>query len=813
MATFRKTRREGARRREIARREFLGLAAAAGFLAGARARWLFAAIENRTVSGRVFGGSAPLPGARVSDGLRVAKTDASGRYEIDVGPDSGPFLFVTTPPGYWRSVFYLPTAEAAATGAADFRLDERPQPPRFRFVFWTDIHLEGGEAAVRKFRRTIEEVNALEPAFVWAMGDITLEGKAGKRYLECLEGLRAPIRNGPGNHEMLVREPNPRGEFEALFGPTYYSFEWAGIHCVVLDGCEVVSDRQDWTSVHGGISERELRWLEADLEAKPRGAPVVAAIHIPLFTTFSSRGPIPKEGTAPWVVRNAERVHELLRAHEARLVLQGHLHENERLVRDGVEYATSQAVSGSWWASGEGFERGTDGAPRGYRVVEVDGTRISHRFVSSAESHIEARGEFRVPSRPIRPERYAAFLFHAHDVPAGARFLGRIDGGGERELLRATPVSPTSRRIRPNCAELRLDTTALAPGEHAIEVEVSAPGEIFRESARFSLEARGTSKVPVIYCTDLHHPHVDPDDHFDLAAIFAIPEIDVRAIVLDDGVRQKSQPGAIPVRQMLELAGKKVPFASGLAPSLRSPSDAASDQPEEFQGGVRLILETLRASEAPVTVVAVGSLRDVAAAWNRDPALCVEKVGRVFAFIGDAHSEPGFAFREYNATLDVSAYRAVFESGLRVFWVPCFDGGPWKNAGRASFWQAEHRDLLRGACDPLKRYFVFALERVSAPDPVAFLREPVDAAAWERVLGLRRNLWCCAAFLAISDGAADLPFSFEPVYARIDETGMALYPEELPRYLLERFRVADPAAYPRAMTALTAELLARVGRT
>ena len=29
--------------------------------------------------------------------------------------------------------------------------------------------------------------------------------------------------------------------------------------------------------------------------------------------------------------------------------------------------------------------------------------------------------------------------------------------------------------------------------------------------------------VPVIYCTDLFHPHDDPDDHFDLATLFALP--------------------------------------------------------------------------------------------------------------------------------------------------------------------------------------------------------------------------------------------------------------------------------------------------
>ena len=41
------------------------------------------------------------------------------------------------------------------------------------------------------------------------------------------------------------------------------------------------------------------------------------------------------------------------------------------------------------------------------------------------------------------------------------------------------------------------------------------------------------ASVPVIYCTDLFHPHDDPDDHFDLATLFALPELEVKAILLD----------------------------------------------------------------------------------------------------------------------------------------------------------------------------------------------------------------------------------------------------------------------------------------
>jgi hypothetical protein len=42
--------------------------------------------------------------------------------------------------------------------------------------------------------------------------------------------------------------------------------------------------------------------------------------------------------------------------------------------------------------------------------------------------------------------------------------------------------------------------------------------------------------VPLIHVTDLFHPHGDPDDHFDLASVYALAlqgRFDLRGIVID----------------------------------------------------------------------------------------------------------------------------------------------------------------------------------------------------------------------------------------------------------------------------------------
>src|ERR1019366_10219059 len=114
--------------------------------------------------------------------------------------------------------------------------------------------------------------------------------------------------------------------------------------------------------------------------------------------------------------------------------------------------------------------------------------------------------------------------------------------------------------------------------------------------------AEAARSVPVIYCTDLFHPHVDADDHFDLATLYAMPELDIKVIVLDEGRKQLEQPGRIPLSQMNRITGRSVPAVIGLATPLRSPDDKGLDQAPEFQRGVECIVQTLRASARPVCI-------------------------------------------------------------------------------------------------------------------------------------------------------------------------------------------------------------------
>ncbi|MFQ5484958.1 MAG: nucleoside hydrolase [Desulfobacterales bacterium] len=343
-----------------------------------------------------------------------------------------------------------------------------------------------------------------------------------------------------------------------------------------------------------------------------------------------------------------------------------------------------------------------------------------------------------------------------------------------------------------------------------------------------SFSSNQGGKIPVIYSTDLFHPHDDPDDHFDIVTLYAMPEIDIRAIILDQGAKQEKRPGKIPIQQLNHLIGRDVPYEIGLSRPLRSPSDHALTEPEKYQKGVNLIIRVLRDSPKPVSIITVGSLRDVAAAFNRERELFKRKVKKLIIFIGDAQG----AFKEYNVSLDPKAYSRIMNSGLPVYWVPSFDGGLWKNRGNASFWRANQAELLKNVSGSLANFFIYALLRKNENDPIRFLYRKVTDARKNKIMKGVRNLWCAAIFTFITDRkfirrhdgwVALRPmelrdsevsvkiFDFYPVSVFVDSNGRELLEKSARSRKIRRFKILKMDQYARAMTSVTNHLISEFG--
>ena len=332
-------------------------------------------------------------------------------------------------------------------------------------------------------------------------------------------------------------------------------------------------------------------------------------------------------------------------------------------------------------------------------------------------------------------------------------------------------------------------------------------------------------RVPVIYCTDLFHPHDDPDDHFDIACLYAIKEIEIKAIILDQGQKQKNKPGSVPISQLNHITRRNIPHAIGLSDELKFPEDKGLWQAKEYQDGVDLVLKTLKTSKGPVSIISVGSLRDIAAGYNRSPNLFKAKVDRLFIFIGEA-SKKGHI--EYNVGLDKNAYIRIMNSGLPIYWVPCFDGGLWQNNGRASYWKASHKDLLGRVSNRVMNYFIYALLKKNEKNPIQYLDNEINIDDRNKVLSMNRNLWCTAIFAHIagrrfvrrgnefisipmsasySKEQVIRPFTFEEVSVFVDEKANFFYEHTNKAVKIKQFHILTPDTYAEVMTSVTAQLL------
>ncbi|GHT22574.1 hypothetical protein FACS189419_05330 [Planctomycetales bacterium] len=263
-----------------------------------------------------------------------------------------------------------------------------------------------------------------------------------------------------------------------------------------------------------------------------------------------------------------------------------------------------------------------------------------------------------------------------------------------------------------------------------------------------------TKKIPVIYSSDLFQPPDDPDDHYDVATLFMMQEFDVKAFIFDlaHWRRKPEEFGRVALEQISAITGRAIPpYAVGLRQMLASPDDKGKDQPAEFQGGVELILKTLRESDEKVLMFLVGSCRDFAAAYNREPELLRQKVSAIYV---NAGSGPSGTQSEWNVTLDPNAYRCLLTSDLPIYWCPCFPRG--RDLVRAIREDIEENNAytyntyfiipnqaewLKNVSPRLQNFINYALT-ASKEDPIPYLDRTPDAISTKP-----RNMWCSGPFI------------------------------------------------------------------
>ena len=247
--------------------------------------------------------------------------------------------------------------------------------PQLGFKAWSeDLTHE-----IAQFERAIAHVNRLKPAFVMISGDLVNSPRTAHKLSE-FDRLRAtidpaiPVHVQPGNHDLGIRpDAEALAAYRARYGADFYSFEVGRTHFINLNSQLIFAP-----DAQPAETARQWDWLVADLAAARRRDTdhIVVFSHYPWFHTDPSEDPAgdpfnhknPGYFMIPLGTRQAYL--DLFTKHEVRATFAGHVHGNF-LGRSGpMEMVTSGPVSVALHAD----------TAEGYRVVEVDPARLTHRY-------------------------------------------------------------------------------------------------------------------------------------------------------------------------------------------------------------------------------------------------------------------------------------------------------------------------------------------------------------------------------------------------------------------------------------------------
>jgi outer membrane protein assembly factor BamB/predicted MPP superfamily phosphohydrolase len=326
-------------------------------------------VEGRMVDSNTGRG---ISGVSVSNGEFISSSADDGSFRMEIRPEVDRHLFVTVPSGFRPGSDYYKSTGDIGLDSTPVRFMLEPFDASARECFTcahiTDLHvgLSGAtqtppETLRRDFSGLMRESLA---DLVIASGDLTQWGDPDQlsAVAETADVLPCPwfplFGAHDGNSERLAgtsREemdelrrlrkwdvirslvPETPNEswtrnFEAVFGPPWYSFDWGRWHFAMFPNEEMHSPVDE---------ERKARWLWADLELHAENRAIAVIVHQPPPPDFLDR----------------------LEHAGVRLVLLGHWHSAKVFRWGGMTVAAAPPFCFG----------GLDTSPRGYHRIDFDG--------------------------------------------------------------------------------------------------------------------------------------------------------------------------------------------------------------------------------------------------------------------------------------------------------------------------------------------------------------------------------------------------------------------------------------------------------
>ena len=269
-----------------------------------------------------------------------------------------------------------------AGGAAGIASADDEKKPTLRIGMVTDLHFADKKPAgsrhyresTVKLKEAVDLFKEEKPDFIIELGDIvdaapTVELETG--YLRTINAVfkssGLPIHYVLGNHCLATLT---KAQFfkETDKKAGHYSFDEAGVHCVVLDACfnskmeNYAPGNFSWSDPN--IPKEQQEWLKKDLAATRNK--VLVFVHQRLD----------QDRPNPYAVHQSAEVRKILQdSGKVIAVFQGHSHQNDLRKKEGVSYCTLAAMVEGAGAKNNAYgilEVYSSGAAKlkGYRKLE-----------------------------------------------------------------------------------------------------------------------------------------------------------------------------------------------------------------------------------------------------------------------------------------------------------------------------------------------------------------------------------------------------------------------------------------------------------
>jgi hypothetical protein len=233
------------------------------------------------------------------------------------------------------------------------------------------------------FEQIIQQINGEAPILVIDNGDLVFSGKPNQYRLfdQIVSKMSSTLCTTMGNHDI---RGDGRPTYTKLYGPAYYSFDFADRHFVFVDSSPGWAEKK-------AISDEQYAWLERDL-AKAEGKHIFVITHIPPSDPRSNLTPneIPNyvnevKSNAGWLEQKlnqysasksmdhgfqdpleAARFEKIMSRYHVDTVYLSHIHSYLEYTKDGVRYMIT---------GGAGAELLSDKSYYHYMIMKMAGDR------------------------------------------------------------------------------------------------------------------------------------------------------------------------------------------------------------------------------------------------------------------------------------------------------------------------------------------------------------------------------------------------------------------------------------------------------